>query len=79
MAVLNVSEITESKSETVMFFGEVMTDLANEAFEESKAIIEGEAYVAQPNRYYRSSTPLIAVVKYLKQLVDKSPEDPHPY
>ncbi len=56
-----------------------MTDLANEALEESKAIIEGEAYVAQPNRYYRSSTPLIAVVKYLKQLVDKSPDDPHPY
>ena len=46
MACLNVSEITESKSETVMFFGEVMTELANEAFEESKAITEGEAYVA---------------------------------
>jgi len=29
-----------------MFFGEVMTDLANQAFEESKAITEGEAYVA---------------------------------
>ena len=45
--MLNVSEITESKSETVMFFGEVMSDLANEALEESKAIIErsGRAHV----------------------------------
>lgn len=48
MAVLLVSEITKFESETVMFFGEVMTDLANECYEESKAICDNEPYVTEP-------------------------------
>jgi|688.fasta_scaffold2294783_1 hypothetical protein len=45
MAVLEVSSITQSKAETVMFFGQVMSDLADEAYQESKAQLEGEEFI----------------------------------
>lgn len=62
---------TRSKGEQVFFFGAAQTELAYLAAEESKPLtLSGQSQSsasAHSSQYYKSSTPLIAVIKYLEQ------------
>jgi hypothetical protein len=71
LASLSMAEIrdqTRVKDETVFFFGAAQTELAYAAEEISKQINEKITSSYTPRKYYKSSTPLIAVIKYLAHL-----------
>jgi hypothetical protein len=62
LATLSVAEIRDQerhKGDQLFYFGTVQSDLAYEREDVSQQVT---------NRYYKSATPLIAVIKYLEHL-----------